>query len=67
MTDSMQLLAVTKGHLVQHEIFISHSCLSVSAVGMKGMEQQEEAGSECENTQRKLRLDLFQSMLLQGS
>lgn len=40
MTDSMQLLAVTKGHLVQHEIFISHSCLSVSTVGMKGMEQQ---------------------------
>lgn len=46
MTDSMQLLAVTKGHLVQHEIFISHSCLSVSAVGMKGMEQQEEARNE---------------------
>lgn len=59
MTDSMQLLAVTKGHLVQHEIFISHSCLSVSAVGMKGMEQQEEAGNEWENTQRGLKLDWF--------
>lgn len=44
MTDSMQLLAVTKGHLVQHEIFISHSCLSVSTVGMKGMEQQGMSG-----------------------
>lgn len=59
MTDSMQLLAVTKGHLVQHEIFISHSCLSVSAVGMKGMEQQEEARNEWGNAWRKLRLDLF--------
>lgn len=59
MTDSMQLLAVTKGHLVQHEIFISHSCLSVSAVGMKRMEQQEEARNEWENAWRKLRVDLF--------
>lgn len=55
----MQLLAVTKGHLVQHEIFISHSCLSVSAARMKGMEQQEEAGNEWENTRRKLRFDSF--------